>query len=209
MPEPRKDRPILEAVLQNVEVAVDAITANEAVAAIPVIGTAFKLCKGFDDLRSKAFAAKLARFFGVEAVSSPAAKAAIVARVQSSPEEARKVGETLFLVLDRFIDLDKPELLARLFLAYLGGTVSAVELQRLAQAIDVAHAGDLHDLINAQESVVIGSALDATYRPWMQTLIPSGLTINKAEGVGAKTRNEVTPLGQLFWRAARYEMPET
>ena len=210
MTEPRRDRPILEAVLQNVEIAVDAITANDAVASIPVIGTAFKLCKGFDDLRSKAFAAKLARFFSVGALSTPKAKAAIVAKVQSSSEEARKVGETLFLVLDRFIDLDKPELLAKLFVAYLGGAITALELQRLAQAIDIAHGNDLSDLINADASVVNGNASDATYLSWMQTLIPSGLTMNKAGGVTVvKTRNEVTPLGRLLWRAAHYELAET
>ena len=55
----------------------------------------------------------------------------------------------------------------------------------------------------------MGGSLDATYVPWMQTLIPSGLTINTARGVGVvQTRNEVTPLGRLLWKAWRYEFPD-
>ena len=207
MSEPRRDRNLLEATLQNVEVALDAITSNEAVAAIPVVGTAFKLCKGFDDLRARAFAAKLARFFSTSPLPTEAAKVAIVRKMQGSPEEARKVGETLFLVLDRFIDLEKPEILAKAFVAYLGGEVSAVELQRLAQAIDIAFSGDLHDLLRAEESIIIGNVLGAPYIPWMSTLIPSGLTLNVAQGVGVvKMRNEVTPLGRLLWKAWRHAL---
>jgi hypothetical protein len=209
MAEPRKDRPILEAVLQNIEVAIDAVTSNEVIAAVPVIGTAFKLCKGLDDLRSRALAAKLAAFLSLPAMSTAAAKAAIARKVQTSPDEARKIGEALFLVLDRFIDLDKPEILAKLFIAYVGDTISSVDLQRLAQAIDIAFSGDLHDLLQAEESVINGGSLAATYAPWMSTLIPSGLTINNSQGVGVvKVRNEPTPLGKLLWKAWRYEFPE-
>ena len=209
MPTSRKDRHLLEAALTNVEVAVDAITSNEAIAAIPVIGTAFKIVKGLDDLRSRAFAAKLASFVAEPSLSSAAAKAAIARKISESPEDARRVGETLFLVLDRFIDMNKPVILAKLFVAHLGGQISATDLQRLAQAIDIAFAGDLQALLAAEESTVMGLTLYATNLPWIPTLIPSGLAINTSQGVAVvKTRNEVTPLGQMLWRAWRYELPE-
>ena len=51
----KSDRPVLEAALTNVEAFVDALTSNTAVAAIPVIGTAFKLCKGVDVFRAASF----------------------------------------------------------------------------------------------------------------------------------------------------------
>lgn len=200
MPQP-KDRPFLEATLQNIEVAVDAATANDVIASIPVIGTAFKICKGIDDLRSRAFAAKLDRFVSDPSLTSAAAKEAIAQKVQGSPEEARKVGETLFLVLDRFIDLDKPELLAKVFVAYLDNIVSATDLQRLAQAIDLAFSGDLRQLVEADEQLLVGSTMDGANQ-WKTTLIPSGLTINRAGGVTVvKVFNEVTPLGRLLWKA--------
>lgn len=204
-----KDRNFLEATLQNIEVAVDAATSNEAIASIPVIGTAFKVCKGIDDLRARAFAAKLERFVSAPSLVEPKAKAAILRKMQSSSVEAQKVGETLFLVLDRFIDLNKPEILAKVFVAYVDGLISAIDLQRLAQAIDIAFSGDLTSLLDAEEMVVNGGMPDATYLPWMRTLIPSGLTINNAGGVTVvKTSNEVTPLGRLLWNAWHHEVRE-
>ena len=61
MPRP-KERNLLEAALLNIEVVVDAATTNDAIASIPVIGTAFKVCKAIDDIRARALAAKLHGF---------------------------------------------------------------------------------------------------------------------------------------------------
>lgn len=208
MPKP-KDRNFLEATLQNIEAAVDAATSNKAVASIPVIGTAFKVCKGIDDLRARAFAAKLEGFVSAPSLVKPTVRSAILRKMQSSKEEAQKVGEALFLVLDRFIDLNKPEVLANVFVAYVYGVISAIDLQRLAQAIDLAFSDDLSSLLSAEEQVISGSVPGATNLPWMRTLIPSGLTINNAGGVTVvKTSNEVTPLGRLLWKAWHYEVQE-
>ena len=68
--------------------------------------------------------------------------------------------------------------------------------------MNLAFAGDLTELLRAEEAVVMGRYIGGRYDPWMQTLIPSGLAINNARGVGpVKTYNEVTPLGQLLWKA--------
>ena len=200
----QKERHLLEAVLANIEAAADAIMSNEAVAAIPVIGTAFKVCKGLDDIRSRAFAAKLHAFVSAPDLMKPSVKQAIVELTQSSPSEVQKVGETLFLVLDRYIDLDKPVTLAKVFVAYVDGVITATELQRLAQAIDIAFAADLQSLTIADLHTVQGQ-WDGTKYPWMETLIPSGLTVSTARGVGVvRPFTEVTLLGQTFWKATRH-----
>lgn len=203
-----KDRNLLEATLQNIEVAVDAATSNEAIASIPIIGTAFKVCKGIDDLRARAFAAKLERFVSSPDLIKESTRKAIIRRVAASPEEAHKIGETLFLVLDRFIDLDKPVILAKVFVAYVDGVLSAVDLQRLAQAIDIAFAGDLNGLLQADQQMM-SRRMDGSRYPWMETLIPSGLAINNAGGVGlVRVSTDITPLGQLLWNAWHHEHQE-
>lgn len=58
----RQERNFLEAFLEGGEAAIDLMTENEAVKAVPVVGTAIKLLKGFDDMRSRALAAKLTKF---------------------------------------------------------------------------------------------------------------------------------------------------
>lgn len=199
-----RERHFLEATLENAEVVVDSMIENEVIASIPVIGTAIKICKGLDDIRSRAFAAKLERFVEHPHLSSQAAKVEIVRKIRAAPDESRRVGEVLFLVLDRFIDLDKPNVLATVFVAYLRSDISVEELQRLAQAIDIAFSGDLRSLLTADEHVVLGTPADSGSLPWMETLIPSGLTINVARGVGiVRMACEVTPLGRTLWRVSR------
>jgi hypothetical protein len=200
----KKERHLLEAVLTNIEVAADAAMASDLVASIPVIGTAFKVCKALDDIRSRAFAAKLDAFVSSPDLAAPSVKAAMQRLAKSSPSEAQKIGETLFLVLDRYIDLDKPLILAKVFAAYLGASITAKELQRLAQAIDLAFASDLVDLMAADAHIVEGH-WDGVQYPWMETLIPSGLTVSTARGVGVvRPFVEVTLLGRTFWKAARH-----
>src|SRR5881628_3961387 len=104
---PKREHHFLEAGLQNAEVVMDLVTTNEVVRALPVFGTFVKLIKGVGDLRSRAFAAKLAAFVSSLDSRSDKAKAKLKKRLSDSPDEARKVGETLFLVLERMTDLEK------------------------------------------------------------------------------------------------------
>jgi len=196
----KNDRHFLEAALQNIEAAVDTAVQNDAIAAIPVVGTAFKVCRGIDDVRSRVFAAKLAKFVSEPYLQTEEAKRKIKQKIAGSPDEATKIGETLFLVLDRLIDIDKPTILSKVYVAYLDDIVSAGELQRLAQAIDLAFGDDLKELLAAENL-----RFDDDFRPWIGALANSGLTISRVKALGpAKTFYEVTPLGQTLWKAWRH-----
>lgn len=140
------DRPLLEAFLTNAESFADSFIDNEAAKSVPVVGTAFKLVKGIDEIRSKVLAKKLCDFLANPQLQSEDAKEKIREKVQASPEEATKVGEVLFLVLERIVDLRKPELLSRVFLAYLNEDIDSQTVHRLSEAIDSAFAGDLEAL---------------------------------------------------------------
>jgi hypothetical protein len=196
------DRPFLEAVLENSEAAFDLLTDNEAVKAIPVVGTAFKLCKGLDDLRSRALAAKLRRFLDHPQMRDDSIREKIKRNVQEDPDNAARVGETLFLVLDRFVDLDKPVVLSKVFVAYLDGLMNASELRRLAQAVDVAFGDDLRLFLQASEAEL---ADEGSY--WMALLEPAGLTqssVPRAPPGRSRLLRSVTPLGQLLRKAWKH-----
>jgi hypothetical protein len=167
----KKERNFLEAFLEGGEAALDLLTDNEAVKAVPVVGTAIKVLKGFDDARDRALAAKLEKFIRDPSLQSEGAREKLKNGISSDVGEATKVGETLFLVLDKMTDLDKPSLLARVFRAYLDGVISAAELRRLAHAMDGAFTDDLVSLEDWQESahVSYGAA-------WKQPLVGVGLT---------------------------------
>lgn len=192
---PPRNRHFLEAILEAGESAADLLTDNEAVRAVPVVGTALRLLKGVDDLRDRALAAKLERFFRDPALQSERARRKLRDGISDDPEEAAKVGETLFLVLEKVTDLQKPGLLARVFLAYLDGEIRADDLRRLAHAMDFAFTDDLLSLEGWQEGAHVGYGSD-----WKRPLVGAGL----AEVVGASGGHEVhyqlTALGRTLYR---------
>lgn len=133
-----EDRHGLEAFLESTESAVDIALNGDVLAEVPVVGLAVKVARAIDSVRDRALIAKLSRFaLALDGISEKE-REAYKKKLQENPKEAKHVGETLFLVLDRLTDLSKPELLGQVFVTYMDGTIDAVTLRRLSQAIDVA-----------------------------------------------------------------------
>ncbi len=179
----KKERNFLEALLEGGEAALDLLTDNEAVKAVPVVGTAIKVLKGVDDARDRALAAKLEKFIQDPSLQSESAREKLKNGISTDAKEAVKVGETLFLVLDKMTDLEKPGLLARVFRAYLDRVISAAELRRLSHALDGAFTDDLMSLEHWQESAHVSYGSE-----WKQPLVGVGLT----RVVTGQTWNDIT-----------------
>ncbi len=192
------NRPVLEASLESGEVAVNILTHGDVLAEVPLIGTAIKICKAADAIRDRAFAMKLSRFVKQLECISEEQKEKLKSKIRSDDSEAQKVGETLLFVLERVTDLDKPLLLAHIFLAYIDGVILSDELRRISQAVDIAFADDLQKLLMAHK--VPGASTE----PWMQYLVSSGLTRLVAgqtiDEIG-KLYYEVTPLAHKLRNA--------
>jgi hypothetical protein len=187
-PSSSKDRPVLEAVLESSEVVADTLMKGDLIAEIPIFGTAFKICKAADSIRERAFVAKLAAFIsGLDSVDD-SKKEKMRDRVKSSPDEAKRIGETLFFVLERVTDCDKPAILSKLFLAYVDNVISGQDLRRMAQAIDTAFSDDL------QKFIEVKTLPKKSESGWMQHLVYSGLTC----AVTGKTIDEA---GLLYYEA--------
>jgi hypothetical protein len=205
---PKTDRNFLEAFLTNAEATIDTLTDNELVSAIPIVGTAFKICKGLDDVRSRALAAKLAIFLTEPGMRTDAASEKLKYKIQADSAEAAKVGEVLFLVIDRLTDLEKPLILARAYVAYLSDDLSASDLKRIARAIDIAFADDLFTFLDTDE-VELNERFDDpmdSRRPWVRPLESSGLTssnVGRAPPGAARTSRTVTQLGHALRRVWR------
>lgn len=165
-----KDRPILEAILESSEVIVDALMHGDVLADIPVFGTAFKICKAADSIRDRALASKLMRFSSALDELPEKTRQKIRDKIASSPTEAEKIGETLFLVLERITDLDKPLLLSYLFLAYIDAVITSSELRRFAQVVDASFSDDLRMFLEVKDLP------SKSGEPWMQFLAHTGLT---------------------------------
>lgn len=185
-----------EAGFETTEVIVDVLSDGAIWADVPVVGTAFKLCRAADSVKQSLFAAKLARFLRTLNTTSEHEKAAIRARVEKSPEEASKVGEVLLLVLEQVTDMDKATMLARLLLSYADNVISAPDLRRASQAVNIAFVDDLKEFLSA-------SPPDRN-APCMEALAAAGLS-RLAIGTTYDTDGEIyydpSVLGEALRRA--------
>lgn len=202
MAEKRKHH-FLEAFLEGSEAAIDLATDNEAIRAVPVIGTALRVLHGIDDVRSRAFAAKLRKFIDAPELHTEKTRAKLKDGIASSSDNAEKIGETLFLVLERMTDLEKPALLARVFAAYLDGVIDSALLRRAAHAMDAAFTDDLLALSKWDTNINASYATE-----WMMPLAAAGIT----HTVAGRTYDDqgtiyyhLTDLGKALHKALQYQ----
>ncbi len=181
-----EERHGVEAFLEAAESAADIALNGDVLADVPVVGLAVKVVRAIDSARDRALKAKLSRFALALDRISKNEREAYKRKLQANPEEAKQVGETLFLVLDRLTDLSKPELLGQVFVAYMDGAIDAVTLRRLSQAIDMAFPDDLHMLLTSDVSGLQHEVA------WMRHLSPSGLTEPKG-------RDTIDSIGTIFY----------
>lgn len=172
--EDKKDKPLLEASLENTEAIIKAVSDGDVLIDVPVVGTAFKVLRAADTFREKLFAEKISRFLQQLHEIPPSAIEKMRKKIADSPQESEKVGNTLLMVLDKVSDIDKPKLLGQLFIAYLDNVISVDDLRRLIHAVDVAFVDDLLELIRSSPSDPLGSHLEF--------LVSSGLSCVVAGG---------------------------
>jgi len=181
----KNDRPILEAALGSGEVVADILMKGDLLADIPLIGTAWKICRAGDNIRQRLFSAKLVAFIQDLDSHSQGKIDEIKSKIESSHEEAVKVGETLLMILEQITDMEKPQILARLFLSYIDGVISVVELQRIAQGINIAFVEDLKNFLLATD---FEDEDDTRFA----NLIATGF-------VGIRAGSNFDELGQMFY----------
>lgn len=196
-----KERPLLEAALENTEVVVDQLISNDLIKDIPLVGTALKACKAVADIRDKLFLAKISRFLTELNSVRPEIKEDLKGKMTNNTEEARRIGEVVLLVLDKVSDLEKPEILAKIFLAYIENQVTFDDFRRITEAVSQAFVDDLRTLVDKDS---VPSKSQETYLGYLTstglTEIVSGKTFDEAGNL----YYELTKLGHKFLKACRY-----
>lgn len=183
----RKNGHLLETIIGIGEVVADVYeVGGEAFSSIPVVGTMFQLVRSANTIRDRTLAAKLRRFLEPFTETSQEYRDKFKERLTRDEAETRRVGEILFLVVDRLTDLDKAMILGCLFIAFLNDQLSSSDLRRMAQAVDMSFADDLIDLIKSEGEI------DQSQELWLKSLVPSGL----AEPVGAKMFDD---MGNIYY----------
>ncbi|GAB3724040.1 hypothetical protein GCM10027594_05120 [Hymenobacter agri] len=129
------------------ELVLDGITsASDAIEAVPVFGSAVKLVRAGLAMREKLFMRKLSRFLLQLQGIKPEEKQAFIREMVFDPDFKKRVGENLVLVLDRLNDMEKADVLGRLFRAYVAGRIDYPLFGRFAGIVDRAFLPDLFRL---------------------------------------------------------------
>jgi hypothetical protein len=197
-----KERALLEAALENTEVVVDQFISNDLVKDIPFVGTALKACKAVADIRDRLFLAKISRFLTELNSVRLEIKEALKEKMTNNTEEAKKIGEVVLLVPDKVSDLEKPEILAKIFLAHIDNQVTFDDFRRITEAVSQAFVDDLRTLIDKD------SIPSKSQEAYLRYLTITGLTEIVSEKIFDEMGNlyELNELGRNFLEACLYNV---
>jgi len=174
---------VQEGVADLAEAGLDQLLQDGFLSDVPVLGTLIRVIRTAGSVRDLLLAKKLGRFLvALQRVPLEERQAFLNSLVTRA--ERRRVGEALLLLLDRLDDMDKPELVARIFRAFMRGQLDRTTFQLMASAIDRLHLPNLAALIafySDQVSLPSGTPSD---RDVYQALSFAGLVRVEARGNG-------------------------
>lgn len=133
---------------------------------IPVVGWLVKTYGAMNTVRDWLLVRKILRFLRGTQATTAEERRAFAERMEADPAYQRKVGEELFLLLDRHETVDKSELLGRVFAALIRQEVAYEEYQRYAFIIDQLF---LQDLLHLERHYASVAAFEAARQQGDQT----------------------------------------
>ncbi|MBI5381110.1 MAG: hypothetical protein HZA31_04355 [Opitutae bacterium] len=171
------DRPLVEAALELAEVGFDQFLSSDLTKDIPIVGTAIKICTAADNIRNRLYAAKLHAFIRESERIPEDKKNTFRKKITSSPEEFNRLGENLLLLLERMSDVERPAIMATVFLSFLDGHIDQDTLRRLWEAITDAYLDDIKTLLGYPTTVPNNAHLRYLHKTGL-TELESGKTFD-------------------------------
>jgi len=138
---------------EGAEILLDSALDEGLLRDIPVFGWIAKTYGLVNTVRERIFLQKIFRFLQGAQATTAEERRAFAERMETDQEYQRKVGESLFLLLDRHENVDKSELLGRVFAAFVRNEISDEEFQRYSFIIDRLFVWDLINLDRHYDSI--------------------------------------------------------
>lgn len=188
------------------EAGIDQLLQDGFLREVPILGSMLGVIRAAGTIRGVLLAKKLGRFL-TALQSVPQAEREAFHASLGNRADRRKVGEALLLLLDRLDDMEKPELVGRLFRAMMRSEIDRETFQLLATAVDRLFMPHLAALA----SFYAGNPADGQAAPSLdvcQALAFAGLVRVEARGdgggmvgpefAGATIYYKGNQLGELF-----------
>jgi len=179
------------------EVAFDAVMNDGLLKDIPVFGTVAGVVRSGVALRDRIFLKKVHSFLFEVNKASKKDRDEFVKNLSEKKGRKEKAGAALMLLLDKLDDIDKPEIVGRIYIAKIEGRISEAELRRFCMIIERAFIPDLLELAELKD----GEKVDDDAAPLLAALgvvTLSGENYGTLDGIGAETWYEINETGKKF-----------
>jgi hypothetical protein len=177
------------------EFEIGALLDEDVLKEIPIIKSVIACRKTWAAIQDQLFLRKVANFLRACPKFTQVEKENFLDKHLKNPKDAKHLGNTIVLVLDKFDDFDKPAMYTKLFAAHVRVRIDYDNFRRLGAAINSAFVGDLKRI----------SSLPADPKKhsekFLELLLPSGLTVvqggeTRLGAIGSSVW--LSELGQLF-----------
>ena len=120
------------------ELTIDQFIDNDVLKEIPFFSLFYKSVKTIQGVRNALFAMKVYKFMREFGQIKQKDKDKFLGRVMASKKEKTKVGQVLIMILDKIDDLDKTQIIANIFAAYIKEDISISEFIHLSSIVQNA-----------------------------------------------------------------------
>lgn len=139
------------------EIGLDAVMEDGILKDIPIVSTAIALYKIGSSIKERHNLKKLLMFLNElnNGILDEQKRKEYQQKFQSNEKFRNREIEYLLVLIDRYISYDKPQLLAKLYLAYLEGIIIWEELTMYAEVIDRFLLLDCQTLISGDDKTIV------------------------------------------------------
>lgn len=144
-------------IAELVEVGLDSIMEEGTLKEIPIVSTFVSLYKIGDSLMQRHNLKKLAIFLNEinEKIANDEKRREYRQKLMRDVEFAAQEIEYILILIDRYINYDKPKMLAKLYLAYLDGIIVWEEMTMYAEIVDRIFTLDKDLLLSGGEEIIV------------------------------------------------------
>lgn len=147
------DKTLKNSDLQNVtgnlaEVALDSLLNDGVAKDIPIIGTIIGIGKLSVSVRDSLLLKKIVSFISELNNIPPEKRRNIIEEIDSSKKYRIQVGEKLLYIIDKCDDHEKSQMVAKLFAAFIGGSMDYGQFLKAAASIDRLLPNELMSFVN-------------------------------------------------------------
>lgn len=142
-----KSEAIKDLAPELLETSLDMISKSEIVKDIPIFGIGFKTYSLYQNITESFFVKKILRFL-FELKGIPSKEREEFIKKLESKKESNKAGEKILIVLNKLNDIEKAEIVGKLFKNTIRGKLTFEDFNRLIHIIDNTYIEDLKSLKN-------------------------------------------------------------